>query len=911
MQDLHIWLAEARKVKEPKGDLLTYLAVKEDRQDAVVWLVEAMLRAHAKDLQPSSKLSKSQGIPRHHSPLPLEDATRSTEATEQLVYNRRSSASAILDLDALTEPKSRSATHESLGEIWRSVGSMILQAADRKPSSTKSRSIMVCVHRILAHLHHVGAVPHSIYNYAPATEPSVLQRPPTLHYWSLRIMMVLSDAYWISTNPPRVSNDSMALEVYDPDDPNGARLPSIDMAPLMPDVEPQIWLDFVLWCCVEGGWITEAAEIVHEMWSRRVEKRQYSVIDWSTLSAQEAPKLPWTTRLKAAINRSRMREHAGGASFASDDDRVGFLKPPERTVSREVVAAIVDALVNTASSRPGTFGNNHSVVGKHINVCKIMLERKQLGLGSSSWNSIILRMFESLSTDPDTPSTFLEQIVSWSPSFLQEPAAANSAYLSSSPAQTYVADPSAISVGLLHRLLSDFILAGDFRGALRTFRRLQDIVDANRRISLGSFPQMVSFDLQQVGEEALIGDGEQHEAPGLNVQLPANVLAPFLDMITDVKCFDLGSWLLHSDDVDGCIIPPTMYSDSVLQPALIRFASAAGDRGLLDGVTQQLKAPLPEGILRALLHHQIKCGNWDGANEIFELLRDGDGLAWDPTDVIALARVLLHDEKRPSFISSNSPKGQSPLILLRALLRGQYNTADDPSQPRNLLQTRMLNQIVRIIVSVPSGLSKELSAFCNTEFNRISASCTISTKAFNMLLESVVECFGVVEGKRLCQRWCLLPDTAVLGGTASNRDIERVVKPDIQTFYHVLRPITHSTLHDDKLDATGLPQPADPLAVTNNGFNATPANETSVGVDMSLQATRLNQEEEQSVMDWGIARCLELGVQWKEMKQDLPGLAAFHQDRHNRHATDDLDVAKLVDSKVVKPIDRKRTAGGI
>ncbi|KAL8706050.1 MAG: hypothetical protein Q9201_000872 [Fulgogasparrea decipioides] len=897
IEDLHVWLAEARKVKEPKGDLLTYLTLEEDRADAVVWLVEAMLQAHASELQSTPYPSSPRDIVRRQLPLPLEDITRSTEATERLIVRRQLPASSPPDLDALTESPNRSAAHDCLGEIWRSVGSLILQAADCEPTSAKSKSIMACVHRILARLHHVGAVPHSIYNYAPAADLSVLQRPPTLYYWSLRIMMVLSDAHWTSTNPHRVSDGSTGLEVHDPNDPKGAGLPSVDMGPLLPDVEPQIWLDFVLWCCVEGGWITEAAEIVYETWSRRDEKRQYSVVDWSTLRAQNAPKLPWTERIKAAINRSRMREYAGGASFATDDDLVDFLKPPERTVSSEVIAAIVDALVNTASSQPKLYGNNHSTIEKHISVCKIMLDRKHLGLGTTSWNSIILRMFESLSSDPNTPATFLEPIISWSPSFLQEPGAANSAYLPSSPAQTYIADPSAVSLGLLHHLLSDFILGGDFRGALRIFRRLQDIVDVNRRISLDNFPGMITQDLQQVGEEAVVGDGEQQGAPGLNLQLPSNVLALFLDMITDVECFDLGSWLLHSDDVDGCIIPPSMYSDPILQPALIRFASASGDESLLEKVTQQLKAPLPEATLRALLHDQIRHGRWDGVNEILELLRDGEGLAWDATDVVAVARAILWRKKTSLIVASDSSTGLSPHALLHSLLRGRYNTAHDPSQPRNPFQTRMLNQLARMLAGVPSELGKELTALCDTESNRIIASCTVPTRAFNMLLESVVGHLGVVEGKRLCERWCSSSQTARAGREAGNGNDQRVVKPDARTFYSVLRPISQANLQSDQAtNDVHLPQATDLLLGTNSSF----AEKGPVEVERDMQTIKLSREAEQSVAEWGVARCLDLGVRWKDIKQDLPGLPLLRQDSNPHGVTSNPGVGQSIESQALQ-----------
>ena len=890
-QDLHILLAEARKFKEGKGDLLAHLAIKEDRKDAVVWLVAKMLEVNAMGLQNNSNVSSSQAIAQRRPCLPLEDATRGAETTEQLISDRRSPFDEESDLDRLTAPFSRSVSHESLGEIWRSVGSMILQAADLKPSSGQSRSIMACVLRILSHLHHVGAVPESIYNYAPAADPSVLQRPPTLYYWSRKIMVVLSDAYWTSANLPPKADQGTELAIYDPDNPNGARIPSVNMAPLVPEVEPQIWLDFVLWCCVEGGWITEGADIVYEMWSRDAKGRKYSVIDWNTLNAQKAPKTPWIAGFKAAINRSSMREHAGGATFASDDGRIGFLKPPKRTVSSEVIAAIVDGLVNTASSRPEAYGNNRARVDKRVNVCRIILERKQHGLGSTSWNSVVLRMSDSFSTNQHIPSTFLEHLASWSPSFLQESAVVNSAYLSTSPAQNYVADPSAVPLGLLHRLLLEFILAGNYRGALRIFHRLQYMVDNNRRISLDSFPEMVSLDHEHFDEEALTKSSEQQDAPGLNVQLPVNVIAPFLDMITDAKYFDLGRWLLHSEDVDGCIIPPTMYSDPVLQPALIRFASAIDDRVLLGGVTQQLKTPLPEATLRALLHHQIKTHKWDGVNEILELFRDGDGLAWDATDVVAIVRALLHGKGKPSDNTGNGAKGPNPFDLLNGLLRGRYNTSVEASQLRNFSQTRMLNQLVSLIMSVPGELGGDLEALSNTRSHRLAASCTIPTKAFNMLLESVVELFGVHEGKWLCERWCSLNGASSSHSQSSHHSASQAVEPNMQTFYHVLRPISHAILQQKQAgEGYGVRQPVDSSAVDDD----------TDSTSSSAQISRWSQE--QSVVDWGIASCLELGITWRAIREDLPGLAIF--DRR-RPAIDDSENTPCTASRSVRLVDGK------
>ncbi|KAI4224305.1 MAG: hypothetical protein LQ349_007264 [Xanthoria aureola] len=865
IRNLHRWLAQARRTKEPAGDLLTYLLLKENRQDAVVWLVEAMLKEHAKDLHPSDSLAQLLTRSRQTQPVPsLRDTTFSPEIAKNYLDVQRFSGVSLKNLTAFTP---RSASHICLGEIWRIVGSMIVQAADYKPTSAESRSIMTCVLRILAHLHHFEAVPSSIYNQAPPLDPSVLQRPPTLYFWSLRIMADLSDASFHSVNPNPKSDQSEASGLYHPNDTPGTGSLNVVTGQPMPEVEPQIWLDFVLWCCVDGGWITEAAEIVSEMSTRSADGQQFLVIDWNTLRKQTAPKLPWTTRMKMAINGSRMREFAGGPSLGIYDERASLLKPPERTVSSEVIAAIVDGLVSTTSSRTEVHGNEPSVVEKHIRVCKKMLDRKRVGLGSNSWDSVILRMADTPSSEsraPQKAETFLEQIMSLSPAFLHEPASANSAYDSQSMAQAYVADSSAIILGLLHRLLLDFALAGNFCAARRIFHRLQATVDANRIISLKNFPLMVSPSPRQDQEEPLIDDTDEPQAPGLNPQLPAVVLAPLLKLAVDFEDLEMGRWLLYSDDVDGRIIPPTMYSNQVLHPALISFASAAGDERLLRSVMKHLKPPVPEDTLRALLHHQIRLEEWDSVHEIFELFRDTEGSAWAASDVLVLAGAVLGLEKRAPHVPSRRATAVSPGRLLHQVMSGLYNNSQDPSRPRDLSQTRLLNQLARMVASVPSRLSSDLSPFCDMRYNQLSASHDIPPRAFNYFLSTVIELFGLKEGKRLCEQWCSFQ---ALAGSVKTPYVEHVVEPNAETFYTFLRRISHARITREK-DEKKTPTARGELAGKAGG-----------GPGMSDHV----DEDEQSILKWVFAGCVDIGIPLQRVKQEFPDcLKSFLQRQEAR-----------------------------
>ncbi|KAL8716338.1 MAG: hypothetical protein Q9220_000243 [cf. Caloplaca sp. 1 TL-2023] len=862
MQHLHIWLAQAREMKQAKGDLLTYLIIKEDRHDAVVWLVERMLHDRVNNLQIRPRNLELPHIATRPQDVSLDDITRIAENTEALIGSATFTGQ---PLDEMTGTPKPSSTHECLGEIWRSVGSMILQAADRKSTSAKSKAIMACVYRLLAHLHHVGAVPPSIYNPTIVDDATALQRPPTLYLWSLRIMTVLSDAHWKQITPDPPTSDETALSVSDQGDHFvAANVPSTDVSTSLPEVEPQIWLDFVLWCCVEGGWIDEAAGIVFDMSTRQVAKRQYYLIDWNTLRKQTAPEMSWSERIRSTITRSRMREFAGGASFGISDERADLLKPPERTISSEVVAAIVDALVSTALSPSGMSSKRRQFVEEHISVCKAMLDRQRLGLGFSSWDAIILRMLESPTLDSNNPLQAVEPVLSWASSQPQEPGAKGLTCDAASTAEASVAGPSAFILGLLHRLLSDSIMVGSLSRTLRIFQRLQDVIDAQQQASLAAFQAMIAKD-GQVGDpvRALVENNQQSVAPGLSLQLPANALAALLDIITESQYVEMGNWLLHSEDVDGCIIPPTMFSDPVLQPALIRFATTTGDDKLFVNVIQQLKPPLSEALLRALLHHQISDQDWTGANEILELFRDSKDLAWDASDVIAIAQAYVRWRHKPSSRLSSSLKArESPEALLGTIMRGQYNSAYDPSLPRDLSQVRMLNQLARLIASVPGFLNEEISPFYTTESQLLSASCEVPTKAFNMLLASVTEYLGVRQGKRLCERWCVLHHAESIKEKSIKYPSKRIVKPDVQTFYTILRPIAHARVQNIGARHKTITDHSDDDQAKSYKVSG---DEGTVADD--------DMEEEQEIMNWAVARCSDLGLQWDEIKLELPGLA--------------------------------------
>ena len=158
---------------QSKIDLLSYLGVYQGRWEAVIWLVTALM-AHFSGTQAITKQSKE-----HLSLLWLGGENNIDSLTEDSIYLNAPLSSVPLSespIKCLEDDSSealRSVGRQALGQVWQSLGTMILQAADRSPEDPEYSTIMTHVFRILAYLHRTSAFPDTIYNYSPAADQSV------------------------------------------------------------------------------------------------------------------------------------------------------------------------------------------------------------------------------------------------------------------------------------------------------------------------------------------------------------------------------------------------------------------------------------------------------------------------------------------------------------------------------------------------------------------------------------------------------------------------------------------------------------------------------------------------------------------------------------------------------------------
>lgn len=792
-------LLKARTTAPLRLDLLSYLGVNQGRWEAVLWLTKTLL-AHMKKVFtfPQDDIVLHQ--PSWRTPGSLDEVTEYSIWADPV---SRQFGAPIPSLDKLTCSVERIAStvgsrplSDALGHIWQSTGNMVLEATDRPPE--ECRVIMSHVYRILAHLHHIGAIPNTMYNYSPAIDPSVLQRPPTLHLLSSRILTTLSDAVWRVHEKEVISEAASVGAKYSY---RGHELPEALIKVRGRELGTEVWLELILWSCVEGGWISEAAWIVAEMEKRKGDSN-WSVINWDAI--QELP--PSGTSKASRLEWQGVKSRIGGAvgGIEGYNEAPPFVDMGPRTISSEVVAALVDGLVNLVRPTAEIGGKTPMMVWENISICKNLLERGKFGLESSSWNSIILRLVESQSFNPEAEPGMLERILIFAPTYRQELEASNSPAAPGSSAPEYVAEQSAASLGLLHRTLHAFVCQGDLQGALRTIKQLQTLVDANRYKSIKDFKVRIEETLLK-GDEDFLNSVDDYDddadVPGFYPHVPVRTSAVLLDLVTEAKLFELGKWLLYSDDIDGRIIPSYLYAVQALQPALLRFATATKDEKLFNRlVTRDMKPPLPEGHLRARLQCEIVLGRWDVVDDILKYRRYERHLSWDATDIMAVASAIVRLER------SNEPNSKLAITkargILRQLLRGDYNTPSDPSQPRDFSRSRLLNQLCRILQTIPT-LLPDLPYTIKFETGQAHAATSVAVHSFNVLLEGVVEAYGSGEGRRLWTLWCKVPKPPkeqTAGRAKKTRKAissrrkwgsggpETVVVPNLQTLRIIIRP---------------------------------------------------------------------------------------------------------------------------
>lgn len=855
-------------------DILSYLGVHQGRWEAVLWLVKSMMDNHTDHATSDKGSKKLLGLWQY-------DGKRLDVVTEkplQISFPQTS----MLSLDFLTDNGDDSrgkrftmSGYQSLGEVWQSLGAMILQAADHSPDDHQYDNIMVQVFRILGHLFRLNAVPSTIYNYSPATDQTVLQRPPTLYLLSRRIMSTLSDVeFCLHWEKEVFKYQEMGFEIS-----------KTSVQPKIREFGPELWLDLVLWVCVEGGWTIEGAWIIRQINKRQGNRDQrWSAISWPEICARKEPQLHWLSMIRFQIDKTRLNQ-VGGLGIATGKDST--IDMGTRTISREVILAIIDGLLNVTQSRQRSYGTSPHQVQQNVSACIDLLECDHPDLDAKLLNSIILRLIENTDVSLRDAPGALQRILSFRRMLAKNGRIADA----NLPAQDAGTDDVAAILGLLHIILYGFAQGGNLQGSLTAFRKIQDVVDMERKESIQEFATELNVRIQEADScddliEPHIDSSGENRVPPLSSQIPVSVLIAFLDLITNSKFFDVGKWLLHNDDVDGGVIGPKLYADRNLQSALLRFATATADDNLLSKVLEQIEIPLSQPILHALLRCQIVLCKWSDVEDIFQNFQRTSGLSWKASDAMAIASTILLLEHNPPSPKKAEDISQAQNILSK-LVRGKYNSQQDPSELPDLSEAKMANQLGRIFRTLPDSLRNIVIEMPRVT-NRAHTSISITPNAFNILLETVVECHGPLAGKRLWERWCHEPaesasrssptiehldGRARLPSLALEEDLEkeRIVTPTLHMLRNILRPILKFRQRpklarsDKSKENVSNPAPDEPGAEAWVGASALPEEVTLSDGRGSLTGP------EQDILEWGISMYTKFGMTEREINIEVPG----------------------------------------
>lgn len=725
-------------------DILSHVGLREKRWDALVWIAKRLIGDGKGSTQaPVSLEPFALAMPPEQQHLSLSELTDDAIRTQPPRPAFPIPIGPAYNLEELTsipetiEPRHR-LIKRALGQLWRTLGTMILAAAEEQPDHA---SIMHRVLEILAYLHHKGLIPDSVYAHKPEPDNYALQQPPTLHVLSSKILTALSDAQWkaheasVKTATERL-NASYFL---------GHEIPGSRYKVQVTEVAPELWLELVLWSCLHGGWTVDGSAILVEIASHRGD-RPWVLTSWKYHLGAEQEEQETAARKGWGLFGSRSE------SFPHADQRARM----QRKISSEVVTAIVDGLVNDVRLGVGARGITPEYLVDRIKTLKEYLDHNSLSLGSTTWDSVILRLLESGSVVPEKRPEMLLSILDLASEFGSEVSAVNA---SPKPTATeseppYFFEPTTVPISLLHRTMRSYINIGDIAGAMKTLEKLQKLTDQNKQKSLAHFfKALATIPLRR--DEPFTSRLPPIEFPAFENQMSVPLLAKLLDLITDASMYDLGRWFLFSEDLDGPLIRPGMYSNFVMAASIIRFGTMAGEHDLVLKIVNKtstvdstpgtpLKHRMPHEFFTALLRSQIKLHRWASVGGMQSYALESSGFQVKPEILAQFAAELLR-VSAPT-VGAETTKTNARTAFANILFAWE-----------NLVLNDMRNELY-CILAILSSVHTEWKDYCS-RFLAYSTpqSIELSTDEFNNILSGVLDGYGALKGKEVVEKWCYQP----------------------------------------------------------------------------------------------------------------------------------------------------------
>ncbi|SMR48182.1 unnamed protein product [Zymoseptoria tritici ST99CH_1E4] len=749
-------LLEAQYPSESKiepCDLLHHIAFVRGRWNAAVWLVKRLVDKFPLEIKmnPSSTETKDLwGMAGH-----LFDATDIPIMLDLPFVPPPTKVFPSVKLDDLTGgPWNDSdienyTAHDVLGQIWRTLGRMTLECVggDVRPE----------VREMIAYLHHREIMPMTIYHFNPGLEKTTIQQPPLIPLLSSRILTALSDAAWNAEQ--RLVGEAAKARI-------GTLTAAQGRAKVrMEGIRPEVWIELVLWSCLHGGWVQQGAAILYDIVTEDV---------WSPLSWREYEKtLPTVDQMNDGDWNGW--EYAfktrPTSSMSSMDGHTGFSPGVEQTVSAEVVNAYIDAIASVAKD---SFSGNLYANLMLLRKFKAFLQKGNLGLSFGSWDGLVARVLEVEQMEPELDSSQATKAVDLSPGLGQGLEDKNSQDL-----PKYVLDNGSAMAGILHRALQGAINRGETHIAHKVFSTLRKRADADKLTSITSFlegnrPLFKALSANEMFTSNLPGI----EYPGFEMQLPASTLGPFLALNVRQDYFAYARKLIYTDDLDGAVIPESMYGDPFISGPLIEFAAKTNDRALLI----KLKSHSSEETRPTILDLHVDAMRWDSASRTLDHLTLTKN-EWHMYSLANIASKIVFLEGQESNDKSNDERNRKAARQLFERVYRMYSQSSRTALVR-----------AQTLLTIFSTIDEKCAKFCSSivpEKGFHDFRC--SAIPFNRLLSGVLAVHGSIVGRRvlsdLWPSWARRSAARPSGGVHNTR---LVIKPP-----HGSRSVVYGSLQPD------------------------------------------------------------------------------------------------------------------
>ncbi|KAK2880111.1 hypothetical protein FQN49_000558 [Arthroderma sp. PD_2] len=641
-----------------------------------------------------------------------------------------------------------------MNEIWQSLGVFILEAAD---SPTKEiSSVMSHFYRVVARLHHADMIPPEVYKYTPKQDPTIPNRPPGMYLLSYPMMSVLSDAAWEATVADDAENEA---------DP--------DTTPYLPPLRYRskqlglgIWLEFVLWCCVEGGYSTGAAWILQKSRDR---SETWSVQSWARVYQTTGP----TDPLK--MDRYDTWAQCGELSsepFAAPSNRP-FLGMGTRTITREVVVAIMDGLMNSLRVGVGVRGDSPSFIWERLGLLRAILSKNKLYLCQADINYFIVRILETGAIVPETKPQSLELLLNLAPYIppAEEPTEPSKPHVKSLYQQEYDPEYSGVVLGLYQYALNIYASSGNVSGTIDVFEKLLGAVDPEKVFEIRNSvldPKYLikAHPVRQTGHNRSRSIKSTSESQSL--RLPPVSWTLLLDTFTSSRLYRLANWLTNTCG-EALNSSTSRWREGVLiTDSLIRLATATKNRQLFSDVAEGLVLPLEHQTLISLLNWSIGESDWERSVELLRYLQDGKNSQWDVINMTSLGAAIVRLESQiargdQSELDPTLAERQAETLnlangLLATILNGRFSQHYRYSTGLHTSEA-MLNQLHQFFSFIPGSLSNVCREVKLQWDRTYKPNYHIPSHAFNQFLAAVVDTQGSLAGKRLWDEFCIEPLT--------------------------------------------------------------------------------------------------------------------------------------------------------